>query len=34
MPPGMAQGVRRHNARQLFGVLFSDEFLAVLQDQI
>ncbi len=34
MPQGMAQGVRRHNARQLFGVVFSDEFLAVLQDQI
>lgn len=34
MKPGMAQGVRRHNARQLFGVVFSDEFLAVLQDSI
>ncbi len=34
MPPGMEQGVRRHNARQIFGVVFSDEFLAVLEDQI
>jgi len=34
MPPGMEQGVRRHNTRHLLGVVFSEEFLAVLQDQI
>lgn len=34
LPPGMAQGVRRHNARQLFGVVFSDEFLEVLEDTL
>jgi hypothetical protein len=34
MQPGVAQGVRRHNARQLFGVVFSDEFLGVLQDSL
>lgn len=34
LPPRLEQGVRRHNARKMFGLVFSDEFLAVLQDQI
>ncbi len=29
-PPGVAAGIRRHNARQLFHLVFSDEFLQVL----
>lgn len=29
-PPGVTAGVRRHNARQLFHLVFSDEFLQVL----
>jgi len=32
LPPDMEQGIRRHNARELFGVVFSGEFLDVLQD--
>lgn len=31
-PPGVAAGVRRQNARQLFHLVFSEEFLAVLTD--
>lgn len=34
MSQAMEQGVRRHNARQIFGVVFSDEFLSVLEDQM
>jgi hypothetical protein len=32
LPQALEQGIRRHNGRELFGVVFSEEFLAVLQD--
>lgn len=34
MPPRMEDGVRRHNGRRLLGLVFSEEFLAVLQEQL
>lgn len=34
LPPRIEDGVRRHNTRRLFGLVFSEEFLAVLEEQV